>query len=128
MTGECMSALYAFFSGFGIPAYGEGEVPLYDESGREIRPPYITVQLIAPDWRGARPFYARLWYRSRTYAEINAKADEIAEAIGEGASVTTAHGCVVINRDDNFLQYQPQAGDETLKCAYLSMVLQNCTG
>ena len=128
MTGECIDALYRFFSGFGIPAYPEDNVPIRDPTtGEKTGPPYVTVQMIAPNWRGSVPFYARLWYRSDTYDDICAKADEIAGAIGEGVSLPTAHGAVIIGMEDNFCQFQPYAGDTALKCAYLSMNLQNNT-
>ena len=128
MTGECIDALYRFFSGFAIPAYPEDNVPIKDPAtGEKIVPPYITVQLIAPNWRGAVPFYARLWYRSDTYSEICAKADEIAAAIGEGVSLPTEDGAVYLYAGDTFAQYQDMAGDETLKCAYLSMSIHAIT-
>lgn len=125
----CVKALYSFFGGFGLPAYAEEAVPDRDPvTGREVRPPYITVQLAAPDWRGSAPFYARIWYRSHTYAGIDAKADEIGEAIGEGVSVPAeGGGAVYIHKDDKFAQHQPFPEDPTLKCVYLSMTLMNHT-
>ena len=128
MTGECIDALYRFFSGFNIPAWPEDNVPLRDPAtGIRLEPPYITVQLIAPEWHGSAPFYARLWYRSDTYDAICRKVDEIGMAIGEGVSIPTANGAVYIAKGANFCQFQPFAGDTSLKCAYLSMILQNNT-
>ena len=128
MTGECIDALYGFFSAFGIPAWPEESVPLYDDTGAKTALPYITVQLIAPDWRAdARPFYARVWYRDKSYDAICAKVDEIRAAIGEGVSIPTEHGAVYIAAADTFCQFQPYPGDTTLKCAYLSMTLSNHT-
>ena len=128
MTGECIDALYSFFSGFSIPVYPEGSVPIKNPAtGEKVDPPYLTVQLIAPTWRGSMPFFARLWYRSDSFDEICAKADEIAAAIGEGVSIKTHSGAVYIYREDNFLQFQPVAADTSRKCAYLSMSLQNNT-
>ena len=128
MTGECIDALYRFFSGFSIPAYPEDNVPIRDPAtGEKVPPPYVTVQLVAPDWRETVPFYARLWYRGDTYDDICAKVDAIGAAIGEGVSIPTEHGSVYINREGQFCQFQPYAGDTTLKCAYLSMAIQNNT-
>ena len=128
MTGDCIDALERFFSGFSIPAYPEDNVPIRDPAtGEKTAPPYLTVQLNAPSWHGAAPFYARLWYRSDSYEEICAKVDEIAAAIGEGVSLPTRHGAVYVYKDDNFCQFQPYPGDTTLKCAYLSMTMQNNT-
>ena len=48
-------ALYQFFSGFGIPAYVEYAPP------DNAQLPYITYQLIEPDWDDGGTFYARVW-------------------------------------------------------------------
>lgn len=116
-TVNTIKALETFFGGFGLDVYPEDNVP----GGASV--PYITVQLIAPGWRGKMPFFARLWYRGYNYDEINAKADEIRTAIGECVSVPTGAGAVYIYAEDNFVQYQPFKDDPTLKCAYLSMSL-----
>lgn len=121
---ECVQALYTFFSSFGLPAYGEGEVPTYDAQKREVKPPYITVQQISPSWRASVPFYARVWYRDSSNTAIDAKVDEIAEAIGEGVSIPTPGGAIYISQNDNFAQHQSSPGDPRLKCVYLSMILQ----
>ena len=124
---NCMSAVERFFSGFGLPVYPEDNVPDRDTEGEPIRPPYLTVQLVTPTWRGKTPFFARLWYRATDYEAIAAKADEIEAAIGEGASVSTGNGAVYIYAEDPFCQFQPFPGDPTLKSAYLSMSLINLT-
>ena len=115
---ETMKALYRFFSGFGMDAWPENNVP------SDARPPYITVQRVRPAWRATVPLYARVWYRSNSYEAIDAKIDEIEEAIGEGVSIPTEHGAVYLFKEDNFAQFQDFDGDPTLKCAYLSMALQ----
>lgn len=111
-------AIYSFFSGFGLPAYAESNVP------DEATLPYITYQQINPSWSSGAPFYARVWYRSESFVDINATVDAIEDAIGEGISLTTQTGAVYINKGDPFCQYQDMAGDTTLKCAYLSMIIQ----
>ena len=108
--------------GLGLPAYAEDGV----DAAAAL--PYITVQLISPIWRATTTFYARIWYRSRSTVEINAKADEIGAAIGEGVSIPTARGAVIITKADNFAQHMRFEGDEALKCVYLSMYLQAITG
>lgn len=114
-------ALDRFFSGFGIPAYPEGNAPT------EPGPPYITVQIVSPRWDAPVAFYARVWYRAAYLTEISAKVDEIAAAIGEGVSIPTETGVVWIHKGDNFAQRQEMAGDPTLQCVYLSMILQAFT-
>lgn len=117
-----IEALYSFFSGFGIDCYAE------DTIDREnAQPPYISVQVIAPTWEETVGFYARLWYRADDMEGINAKADEIARAIGAGACVPIEGGGVLwIYRDTTFAQHMT-AADPTLKCIYLRMKMQAIT-
>ena len=117
MTGV-IKALYTFFSSFGIPAYAEDTI----ERGK--KPPYITVQLIAPVWTETVVFYARLWYRADDFETMNAKADEIGAAIDAGASIPVeGGGAVWIYKDSTFAQHMT-AADPTLKCIYLRMKMQ----
>lgn len=115
---QTAQALYSFFSGFEIPAFVESTEP----DGTPA--PYITYELASPDWRENMAIHARVWYRSTSFAEIAAKVDEIGAAIGEGISIKTESGAVYLWRDENFAQFQPMAGDTTLKCAYLSLIIQ----
>ena len=104
-------ALYNFFSGFGLPAYVEYAPP------DDAELPYITYQLTDPDWRDNATFYARVWYRSTSYAQINAKVDEIAAAIGEGLRI----------KGTPWAQNMPMEGDDTLKVVYLNFILNAFT-
>lgn len=124
---QTIEKLSAFFGGFGLPIYPEDSVPELDANGNRVNPPYITVQLATPNWRGAMPIYARVWYRSENLRAISAKVDQIAAAIGEGASIPTASGSVWLYKGDTFAQFQPMAGDNTLKCAYLNLIMQALT-
>lgn len=106
-------ALYQFFSGFGLDAYVEYSPP------EDAKLPYITYQVIEPDWRDGGTLYARIWYRSTSYAAINAKVDEIAEAVGEGISLYTPTGAVYLFKGTPWAQNMPMEGDDTLKVVYL---------
>lgn len=118
---QTAQALYWFFNGFGIPAFVE-----YTEPDDE-KPPYITYELAEPDWRGKSPIHARVWYRSTSFAGIAATVDAIRAALGEGVSIQTPSGAVYLWADDNWAQFQPMEGDPTLKCAYLSLIVQAAT-
>lgn len=110
-------ALYQFFSGFGIHAYVENNVP--DEAGL----PYITYELLRPDRLRQAPFHVRIWYRSTSFTAITAKADEIRRIIEGGHSIQTNDGALRLWPDDNFIQFQP-ADEPELKVAYLSLILE----
>ena len=124
---ETMRALYAFFESFGLPAYPEGQVPAYGADGLPTAPPYITVQLVEPDWRAAAPMYAEVWTRSTSFEGINAIVKAIKEAIGEGVSLETESGYVWLFKGDTFCQYRSFPGDPDLKCAYLNLIIHALT-
>lgn len=109
-------ALYTFFSGFGLPAFVEENVP----TGTE--PPYITYELVNPEWRAPAALRARVWYRTSSYTDMSATLDAIGAAIGEGTTIRTDGGFVELQKDMRFVQFQ--ATDEpTIKVAYLSMII-----
>ena len=108
-------ALYTFFSGFGLPAYVIGCVP------DDAEVPYITYQLREPDWRSPTQLYAELWYRSTSLVQINAKADQIRAAIGEGKSIPTPNGAIYLCEFTAEPLYME--GDDTLKRMYMTFTL-----
>ena len=111
-------ALYTFFSAFGIPAFVENTEP------DKTPAPYITYELAEPDWRGSHALHARIWYRSTSFTEICEKVDEIREALGEGISIPTHHRAASGSADDDWANFPPIHVYPTLKCAYLSLVMQ----
>lgn len=111
-------ALYSFFSSFGIPAYVEYTEP------DGANPPYITYELIDPDWRGKAQLHARVWYRDTSFIALAETVDRIRAALGEGVSIKTPSGAVYLWAADAWAQIQPMEGDRTLRCAYLSMIYE----
>lgn len=118
---DTAKALYQFFSSFGLPAFVEYNVP------DDATLPYITYQLIEPRWQDLATMYARVWYRSASFTEINAKVDEIVQAIGEGVSLPTEHGAVYLSPGSPYRQYQPMEGDYTLKVVYINLIIHAIT-
>jgi len=112
---KIVAALYTFFSGFGLDAYPEDTVP------DDATLPYITYQIAVPEWRGKTSIYARVWYRSTSFAAISAKVSEIGDAIGEAFCIPVSGGAVYLYKETPFAQFMPQPGDLTLKCMYLNM-------
>lgn len=119
-------ALYEFFSGFGIPAFPENQVPDKAPDGNGVMQPvtlpYITYELVEPDSLDQISFTARVWYMSDSFEEIMAKVDEIRQAIGDGLSIPIDGGVIWIWRDTNFCQFQPP-DEPKLKIAYLMLIL-----
>ena len=111
-------ALYEFFSGFGIPAYAENNVP--DEAEK----PYITYPIIETESLYSSPFYCRVWYRARDYGNLLQKVDAILEATSDGVRIECDGGCVVLRPDTPRVQIQ---SDENPDYQYAYMVFQlNC--
>lgn len=113
-------ALYAFYSQFGIPAYEENMVP------DDAKLPYITYSAPQSDVFASATHYARIWYATDKGApdntEVNAKADEVIDAIGRGVKLKIGRGFAFIFPGNPFAQPQP-AGDGT-QIVYLNMELR----
>lgn len=118
---KIVTALYTFFSGFGLDAYPENTVP------DDAQLPYITYQIAVPEWENPVSLYARVWYRSASFAGISAKVGEIDNAIGPGAVIPFKDGAIWIYKGTPFAQYMPMDGDPNLKCMYLNMSIQSIT-
>ena len=86
-------ALYSFWAGFSIPAIDEQSA--YDEGIMKdlgIDYPYISYQSADGEIDAPVTLSADLWYRSTTWADIEAKAAEISEAIGYGGKLVPYDG------------------------------------
>lgn len=79
-------ALYAFWAGFNWPAYDEQTVP------DEATLPYITYEDAVSGFNNDIALTADLWYRSREWSQITAKAKEIVAAIGRGGKLVQYKG------------------------------------
>lgn len=115
------TALSAFWNSFGIPAYTEDHVP------DDAELPYITYTEVQPDWRETGSTQARVWYKGNSFVDVNAKVDEISKTIGEGYSIKTPDGMVVIYKDVNFCQPQPYPEDTKIRVIYINTVLNAYT-
>jgi len=113
---NAIRAVDGFFNGF-LPSWAEGSVP------RGQKPPYISYELVAPKLAERTPFYARVWYRQRSYDALLEMCDRIDAAIGPGCVLETPGGSVWLYAEDKFMQLMPQGADPDVKCAYLSMSL-----
>lgn len=85
MTKE--AALYAFFSKFGLTAVASSAVT------DDMELPYLTYDVVSAAWGdGPTEIFAQLWYYGDSEKEPNAKAREIAEAIGLGGVLVPCDG------------------------------------
>ena len=110
-------ALYAFYSGFGLPAYPEDGVP------SDAALPYITYTIVQPDFIDSAVHQARIWYQSDSYAGVNAKADEIISAVGRGLLLPAGDGAVCLRPGTPLAQHMPIEGKPEIKIVYLNFQL-----
>ena len=107
MTKE--AALYGFWASFGLPAYDEASVPTGDNAPKF---PYITYQVSTSDFGDPVALSASLWYRSTSWVDANAKAQEVGKMIGRGG--VTLHydgGAMWIKRGSPFAQSMGDPSD-----------------
>lgn len=91
---EAARALHAFFSGFGLCAYPQGDVP---EAGEEEGvAPYILYPIAAPGFCETVDFPVRVCDRSYGYARAAQTADAICDAVGAGLLLPLPHGALCL--------------------------------
>lgn len=109
-------ALYSFYSGFDLPAYDENTVP----TGATL--PYITYQVSTDSFGNTVMLSASLWYRSTSWAAIQDKADEIAEAIGYGGKILPIdNGYLWLTKGSPFAQRMGEPNDEMIRRIVLNI-------
>lgn len=114
---EVAKALKAFYSRFGIPAYTEDSVP------DDVKLPYITYTGVQSGVFASATHQCRVWYGGTGYAQVNAKADEIIAAIGQGVKLKAGRGFVYIYPGTPLAQMQP--ADDSTRIVYINLELRS---
>ena len=123
MTKE--AALYNFWSMFGLPAYEENAVPT-GEDGAEF--PYITYQVVTDNFSYDVALTASVWYRSTSWKESNAKAQEISDKISRGGvTIACDNGIIWLRRGVPFAQSMGDESDDLIKRKYLNITAEFMT-
>lgn len=123
MTKE--AALYNFWSMFGLPAYEENSVPS-GEDGAEF--PYITYQVVTDSFGNDVVLTGSVWYRSTSWKEANAKAQEISNILSRGGVTIACDGGVIwIRRGVPFAQSMGDDSDDLIKRKYINIVAEFMT-
>jgi len=81
-------AIHAFWSQFGLDAYDENTVP----TNNPPTLPYITYSVSTAALDEPVQLTASLWFYSSSWAEITAKADEVASLLGVGGVINEIDG------------------------------------
>lgn len=110
------AAIYQFWSGFGLTAYEENTVPTDADF------PYITYQLITDSFDSEVATTASLWYRSESWAGINAKTEAISQKISRGGKIISCDGGAIwLKRGHPFAQSMGDESDDLIKRKYLNI-------
>ena len=116
------AAIYQFWSSFGLTAYEENTVPT------DAAFPYITYQLVTDSFDREIPLTASLWYRSESWAGINAKTDEISKKISRGGKIIPCDGGAIwLKRGQPFAQSMGDESDDLIKRKYLNITAEFMT-
>ena len=116
------AAIYQFWSSFGLTAYEENTVPT------DAAFPYITYQLVTDSFDREIPLTASIWYRSESWAGINAKTDEISQKISRGGKIIACDGGAIwLKRGQPFSQSMGDESDDLIKRKYLNITAEFMT-
>ena len=120
------SALYNFFSSFGIEAYEETLVPTGEEAPKF---PYLTYQLITDSFDHEILIPVSLWYRSEaSLLALNSKTEEISKRIGRGGIFLDCDGGKIwIKRGSPFAQTMSEPEDNTIRRKYINITAEFLT-
>ena len=112
-------ALHAWFSQF-LPAYPTSNVP------EDAVFPWLTYELITGAWEsGEIALTVNLWYYTESEATPNAKAQEIADAIGMGGVLVPYDGGAMwIKRGSPWCQNIADESDKNIKRRYLNITVE----
>lgn len=120
MTKE--AALYNFWSMFGLTAYEENAVP----SDAEF--PYITYQVVTDSFGNDVALTGSVWYRSTSWKEANAKAQEISNTLSRGGVTIACDGGIIwLKRGVPFAQSMGDESDDLIKRKYLNITAEFMT-
>lgn len=110
------AAIQAFWASFGLAAFEENAVPA------DAAFPYITYELVTDAFGGAAIMSASVWYRSTSWVEANAKAEEIGTAIGFSGKILHADdGYIWIQRGTPFAQSMGDPEDDMIRRKVLNI-------
>lgn len=117
------AVLYEFFNSFGMTAYAATSVP------EDVVFPYLTYELVVDSWEGGEvALTVNLWFYTSSEAIPNAKAQQIADAIGTGGNVLPCDGGYIwIKRGSPWCQSLPDDTAADIKRRYLNVTVEYLT-
>ncbi len=115
------AAIQSFFESFGLPAYPSASVPTSGEEKPSF--PYLTYSVPTSSDMDVVLCDASLWYRTESWTGINAKTEEISQAIGRAYLLECDGGGIIIRKGTPFAQPMGDDTDNMIKRKILNFEL-----
>lgn len=123
-----IQTLNAFWNSFGLKAYDETSIPnTIDDKGNEVKlePPYITYETSDDDFGHVLMRTASIWYRSSSWEEPMAKAQEIADFITRGGRMLGYDGgSMWIQKSTPWAQRMGDPSDDMIRRIVLNVSIE----
>ena len=120
--------IHAFWSSFGLKAYDENTVSTGTSAGEQPAMPYITYNLTLDGTMERTVMTASLWYRSTSWLEIDAKAEEISEYLTPPRTPFVCdNGRIWIKKGRNFAQRMKDPDDNMVRRIVLRIEVEYLT-
>ena len=115
-------AVQEFWSSFGIPAYDESTVP------DDAKMPYITYSVSTGAMGNGLLWSASLWYRTKSWRDIELKALAIAESLGRYGyhNIRIDDGYLILTQGTPFSQRVPDE-DDSVRRIYINVMAEYLT-
>lgn len=111
-------AIQQFWGSFGIGAYDENTVP------DDAQLPYITYSVSIGELDKPVAVSASIWYRSKSWADISEKANDIERYIGYGGRlIYHDRGTIWVKRGIPFAQRMSDE-DDSIRRIYLNIEME----
>lgn len=115
-------AIHQFWNQF-LKAYDENSVPTGDNAPDF---PYLTYSMAEDNLGNNVIMHASLWYRSTTWEDAEAKAAEIAAALGDNNPIRIDNGYVWIKRGSPFAQRAKET-DDMIRTIHINISVEYLT-
>lgn len=114
-------AQYAFWSGFGVPAYEANSVP----DRNKVSFPYITYEPANSSFNDTSYLSASIWTRSSSWEQADVLSDSILDALKNGGKyVACDGGALWFCPGSPFSQSMGDEHDDKIRRKILSITLQ----
>jgi len=112
------AAIQSFFESFGLSAFPATSVPTSGDEKPSF--PYLTYIISTDSDLGRTVASASVYYRSESWADLNAKVRAISEDVGAGKVIECDNGAIIFRKSTPFAQPLGDDSDNMIKRKILS--------